>query len=442
MPTIGLSMIVKDGGDDLRHCLNSVRSLVEQIVIADTGSTDRSGDLARDFGATVVPCTWNDHFADARNVALAPVTTDWVLVLDADEELSPEAAAAMPDLLANTPQHVAGYQLTIRNYAHEIFASVVGSLGHRNTDSYARAKSALTYSEHRICRLFRRHPAIYFTGRLHEAVELQIHHADFKSIASELLILHYGTLAEKSGYDQKQQRYYRMLRAAVEETPDLPHLWVQLALTERNTGNNLDAALECIRRAIALHPGEFDAWSLLSGYLSEKKQHKEAIEALGHLPDSGDWGISKAWSTGDNLHDLGRFKEARSMYCLALERAKKSPAKLPDEFLGAIESRIGYTEVRIGMHTVGLRKLVRARDAAPTILANHERLMKAYVLIRDDRRAAEAAEATLRHLSSEQLYGRAAALLLRAGERERAQRLIETGMRQYPESVYLRSMTG
>lgn len=442
MPTIGLSMIVKNGGEDLRHCLKSVCAIVDQIVIADTGSTDDTVAIAEESGATVVPCAWNDHYAEARNVALAAMTTDWVLVLDADEELSPEAAAALPGLVAETPESVAGYQLTIRNYANEVFASVVGSLGHRNTDTYERAKGARTYSEHTICRLFRRHAEIYFSGRLHEAVEMQIIRAGFQCLISELLILHYGTLAEKASYEKKQHRYYRMLRMAVEETPELPHLWVQLAITERTTYDNLDAAIVCARRAVALSPREYDAWSLLAGCLGEKKRHEEAIEALAHLPESGDWGITRAWAMGDHLHDLGRFKEARSMYGLAYERAKKSVKPLPQEFLTTIESRIGYTEVRLGMRTVGFRKLLRARDATPMVLSNHERLMKAYVAVQDDRRAAEAAEAVLQYWTSEQLYARAAALMLRVQERERACRLIEAGMRRFPGSESLKKLAG
>ena len=129
------------------------------------------------------------------------------------------------------------------------------------------------------------------------------------------------------------------------------------------------------------------------------------------------------------------------MFLLAFERAKKSSTPLPPEFLGAIESRLGYVEVRIGMRKVGFRKLIHARDASPTLLANHERLMKAYVSVQDDRQAAEAAETALRYWRSEQLYRRAASLLLRINEKERAFQTIQAGIEQFPESESLRTMT-
>ena len=92
MPTVGLSMIVKNGAQSLGLCLQSVSGMVSQIVVADTGSTDNSADIARQFGATVVSVPWENHFANARNAALALMQTDWVLVLDADEELDARSA--------------------------------------------------------------------------------------------------------------------------------------------------------------------------------------------------------------------------------------------------------------------------------------------------------------------------------------------------------------
>src|SRR5271165_5691504 len=99
MPTVGLSMIVKNEAHSLRLCLKSVAGIVDQIVVADTGSTDNTADIARGFGATVVSIEWGNHFADARNAALKIMQTDWVLVLDADEELDAEARNQIPALL-------------------------------------------------------------------------------------------------------------------------------------------------------------------------------------------------------------------------------------------------------------------------------------------------------------------------------------------------------
>ncbi len=93
---ISLCMIVKDEEEMLPRCLAAVAEHVDELVIVDTGSTDRTVEIAESFGADVVEFPWNGSFADARNVSLDRATGDWILWLDADEVLDdgPGRAAA------------------------------------------------------------------------------------------------------------------------------------------------------------------------------------------------------------------------------------------------------------------------------------------------------------------------------------------------------------
>jgi len=99
LPSLGLSMIARNEALTLAYCLESARAAVSQIVVADTGSTDETAAIARGFGATVISIPWRDDFSDARNAALARMETDWVLVLDGDEELDRNASRTLPKLL-------------------------------------------------------------------------------------------------------------------------------------------------------------------------------------------------------------------------------------------------------------------------------------------------------------------------------------------------------
>ena len=83
-------LIVKNEEKFLGQCLDSVRGLADQIVVVDTGSTDRTVDIAREHGAEVHTFAWCDDFSAARNAALEHATGDWILMLDADEELPPK----------------------------------------------------------------------------------------------------------------------------------------------------------------------------------------------------------------------------------------------------------------------------------------------------------------------------------------------------------------
>ncbi|MFN4151714.1 MAG: glycosyltransferase [Candidatus Sericytochromatia bacterium] len=85
--TISLCMIVKDAEDTLEQSLNSVKDIVDDIVIIDTGSTDNTKKLLKSYNSKVFDFNWNDNFSDARNFALSKVETDWVLILDSDEVL-------------------------------------------------------------------------------------------------------------------------------------------------------------------------------------------------------------------------------------------------------------------------------------------------------------------------------------------------------------------
>jgi glycosyltransferase involved in cell wall biosynthesis len=84
-PKLSLAMIVKNESRCLGRCLQSVRGVVDEIVVADTGSTDDTIKIAREFGAKISNFEWVDDFAAARNFALRQAAGDWILVLDADE---------------------------------------------------------------------------------------------------------------------------------------------------------------------------------------------------------------------------------------------------------------------------------------------------------------------------------------------------------------------
>ena len=82
-------MIVRDEENNLPHCLESVRGVFDEIVVVDTGSTDRTIEIARSFGAKVFEFAWVDDFAAARNEALAHATGDYAFWLDADDVVEP-----------------------------------------------------------------------------------------------------------------------------------------------------------------------------------------------------------------------------------------------------------------------------------------------------------------------------------------------------------------
>ena len=87
MITVSLCMIVKNEEEKLEGCLESLRDLVDEILIADTGSTDRTVAIAQRYGAKIFSYDWKDDFADARNFIFEKASCEYIYAADADEEL-------------------------------------------------------------------------------------------------------------------------------------------------------------------------------------------------------------------------------------------------------------------------------------------------------------------------------------------------------------------
>lgn len=81
-------MMVKDEEQFLPRCLESIKGLVDEIVVVDTGSTDRSVEIAESFGARVYHHPWENNFSIHRNQSMDYATGDWVFIIDADEVLN------------------------------------------------------------------------------------------------------------------------------------------------------------------------------------------------------------------------------------------------------------------------------------------------------------------------------------------------------------------
>jgi glycosyltransferase involved in cell wall biosynthesis len=92
--TVSACLIVKNEEENLGRCLSSLLGAVDEIVVVDTGSTDRTVEIAKKYGARVGHFAWVNDFAAARNAALDLATGDWVLSIDADEWLANDEARA------------------------------------------------------------------------------------------------------------------------------------------------------------------------------------------------------------------------------------------------------------------------------------------------------------------------------------------------------------
>ncbi len=114
-PGISLSLIVKNEERALPICLGSAADLVHEIILIDTGSTDRTKEVAASFGARVFDFAWRDDFAAARNESLRHATGDWIFWVDADDRLDEENRQKLRNLFAGLKDENAAYVMKSRS---------------------------------------------------------------------------------------------------------------------------------------------------------------------------------------------------------------------------------------------------------------------------------------------------------------------------------------
>lgn len=149
MITISLCMIVKNEEDTLPRCLSSVQGLAEELIVVDTGSSDRTMEIAQGFGARVFSFPWSEDFALARNYSFSKATQEYCLWLDADDVITPEDREGFLELKRTLPPET----------------DVVMLPYHAAFDQAGRP--TLTYYRER---LIRRLAGLAWEGAVHEAI--------------------------------------------------------------------------------------------------------------------------------------------------------------------------------------------------------------------------------------------------------------------------------
>ena len=361
-PHLSLCMIVRDEEEMLPACLASAAPLVDEMVVVDTGSTDRSVDLARAAGARVVELPWRDDFSQARNASLEAARGRWVLVLDADERLEPCSRQRLDAAIAACGEEEA---MTV-----EIRSKLAGGV----------------WQSTHILRLFRRRPEHRYQGRIHEqiagSIARRLGRGAISPARSPLVARHLGYLPERLASRDKKQRNENLLRAEVRRAPEDPAARFLLAreLITAAGGDLLACpanreALEALERARSLagaarlaHHLERDRLiarlSLLFG------QSARARDLLDALPRSARATLPILAALGEWELEAGSPGKAIDLFHRCLESGPEAAGPLGDvdpRWAGAwAHERIGRAHWRAGDPIAAARAAARARQLGPT----------------------------------------------------------------------------
>jgi glycosyltransferase involved in cell wall biosynthesis/FMN phosphatase YigB (HAD superfamily)/tetratricopeptide (TPR) repeat protein len=350
---LSVCLIVKNEEKFLGQCLKSVRGLAAEIVVVDTGSTDRTVEIAREFGAKICSFPWCDDFAAARNAALELATGDWILMLDADEEL-PVAQHAR--LLAD-----------IKKSDTLAFRLPLVNAGQNDGRSF-------------VPRLFRNVPGVFYFGRVHEQVfpSLLPHCKNWglKTALGTAEILHHGYSQEMVRDRNKIERNLKLLRLALAENPADVNLVMNFGL-ELVRSDDLAGGVEKYRAAFQMMSAQPPDGVvpelrevLLTQFTSQLykiRAHAEVVEIL-HSPLARKGGLTASlhFALGLAHFELKQFSEAADQMrqCLA---QRKQPALSPintDIHTAAPQHCLALSLAKLG-DAAGAEKAFQAALAEP-----------------------------------------------------------------------------
>ena len=235
--TVSLCMIVKNEERFLPACLKSVKDIVDEIILLDTGSTDNTLSIAKSFSAIIHFYKWNNNFSDARNESLKYATKDWILIMDGDDEFCSEDLETFKQLINSDLDENAVYFFETLNYGGN------------------------SINDNDICvnlnpRLFKNNHGFHYEGAVHNQLVNSLY--SIQDISCPIKIYHYGYLSDVMASKQKRSRNIPLLEEQLKQDPENKYAHFNLA-NEYYSEDNYSKALEHYNKA-------FENFNPNSGY--------------------------------------------------------------------------------------------------------------------------------------------------------------------------------
>ncbi|MBS1707277.1 MAG: glycosyltransferase, partial [Armatimonadetes bacterium] len=258
---ISLCVIAKDEERVIGDLLKSVEGVFTQVVVVDTGSTDRTREIAAAHGAEVHDFPWTMSFSEARNESLRHATGRWVMWMDCDDTLPTLSAWNILRAVTTAPEGVTAFVVPVQ------FVDGIGQTG--------------TRVDH--VKVIRNFPGIGFEGRIHEQILPSIRRHGGDVVRLDAVVMHSGYDTSPEGQEKKRDRDFALLELDLNERPDHSFVLFNMGMTAHYHGDH-DKAIESLRRSIELSgPNESHvrkAYSLWGASLRYQERFEEAVDVL------------------------------------------------------------------------------------------------------------------------------------------------------------------
>jgi GT2 family glycosyltransferase/Flp pilus assembly protein TadD/glycosyltransferase involved in cell wall biosynthesis len=270
--TLSLCMIVKDEEPHLAKCLMSVKPVVDEMIVVDTGSSDRSKSIAAALGAKVFDHPWANDFSEARNHSLSKASGDWILVLDADEVVSAMDHGLLRKITKKRPAKRVAYTMVTRNYTNNPGAG--GWVA--NEGRYAEEEAGKGWVSSTKVRLFVNDRRIQFVNPVHELVEPALSKLGTQIKECDVPVHHYGRL-DQDKLAAKGKEYYRLGLAKIEQNRGDHNALREFAIQASEIGE-YEEAVKVWQKVIELQPNDAVANMNLGFAFLMLRQYDKAIK--------------------------------------------------------------------------------------------------------------------------------------------------------------------
>ncbi len=292
-PRISLCMITKNEEEFLGKCLESAKEVLDEIIVVDTGSTDKTKEIAKSFGARVYDFEWRDDFSLARNESLKYSSGDWILVLDADEEL--DSVGCKTILEAVNEWNVKGFNVVTKNYSED-----------SSTQGWVPGKPSGWYPSIKV-RLFQK--GFLFEGKMHEQVRVN----NAKMLPA--YVHHYGYL--RGNKEEKLQNYVKLTRKKIKDNPQDARAYYELGIQQKEL-SKFSEAENSLLLSLGLKRGYLAQFNLA---VVQQKQGKteEAVGSYEKAITLRNNAADAFFGLGFCYYSLGKMDLAKGAYLNALK---------------------------------------------------------------------------------------------------------------------------
>lgn len=271
--SISLCMIVRDEERYIEQAIKSVQELVDEIIIVDAGSLDRTVAIAKKYTAKVFSKKWDNDFSKARNFAVSKATKEWILVLDADEVISKEDHAIIKELVKNKQYDACSFVQVSYTNDQKLLGFKLVNQRTPETKEFAGFISC------NIIRLFRNNKEIKFANPVHESVDASI--KDKSRIQKTAIAIHHYQFEKgERVHKAKQLNYLKIYEDKIDQFENKAKVYRDMGIIQYNFKEDYPKAIHYYKKSLLLNPNNIKTYLGLAVAYLKNKQIEEAIIAI------------------------------------------------------------------------------------------------------------------------------------------------------------------